>query len=110
MVDAVDRRADLDQKAVSQGWNPIAKAPAVFVIAGNVAKMRNSTDPLVQERAAQFTWVEAGLAAQGLFLQATAMGLGSVYTGGFRPKEAQAVLGRPPSEEVLGILPVGRMQ
>jgi nitroreductase len=53
-------------------------------------------------------WVEAGLASQGFFLEATAMGLGSVYTGGFRRKETQAVLGLPSSEEVLGILPVGR--
>jgi SagB-type dehydrogenase family enzyme len=108
LVEAVDKRADLDQKAVGQGWNPIAKAPAVFVISGNVAKMASSDDPLVKERAAQFTWVEAGLAAQGFFLAATAMGLGSVYTGGFRPKEALAVLGLPSSDEVLGILPVGR--
>jgi SagB-type dehydrogenase family enzyme len=108
LIDATDKRADLDQRAVSQSWNPIAKAPTVFVISGNVAKMADTTDPLVHERAAQFTWVEAGLAAQGLFLEATAMGLGSVFTGGFRPKDAHAVLGLPSSEEVLGILPVGR--
>jgi SagB-type dehydrogenase family enzyme len=107
LVEPADKRADLDQKAVGQGWNPIARAPAVFVISGNVAKMASSDDPLVKERAAQFTWVEAGLAAQGFFLEATAMGLGSVYTGGFRPKETQAVLGLPSSEEVLAILPVG---
>jgi SagB-type dehydrogenase family enzyme len=107
-VEAVDKRADIDKKAVNQGWNPIAQAPAVFVITGTVAKMASSGDPLVEARAAQFMWVEAGLAAQGFFLEATAMGLGSVYTGGFRPKEAHEVFGRPPSEEVLGILPVGR--
>jgi nitroreductase len=107
-MEAGDKRADLDEKAVNQGWNPVAKAPAIFVISGNVAKMATSPDPLVKERAAQFTWVEAGLAAQGFFLEATAMGLGSVYTGGFLPKEAQAVLGLPSSEEVLAILPVGR--
>jgi SagB-type dehydrogenase family enzyme len=103
-----DKRAALDQKAVGQSWNPIAKAPAVFVISGNIGKMTNSEDPLVKERGAQFMWVEAGLASQGFFLEATAMGLGSVYTGGFRRKETQAVLGLPSSEEVLGILPVGR--
>jgi nitroreductase len=108
LVEPVDKRAGLDQKAVGQGWNPIDKAPAVFVISGNIAKMASSDDPLVKERAAQFTWVEAGLAAQGFFLEATAMGLGSVYTGGFRPKETQAVLRFPASEQVLAILPVGR--
>lgn len=103
-----DKRAVIDQKAVRQSWNPIAKAPAVFVISGNVAKMASSGDPLVTERGAQFMWVEAGLAAQSFFLEATAMGLGSVYTGGFLPKETHAVLGLPSSEEVLAILPVGR--
>jgi nitroreductase len=80
----------------------------VFVITGNVAKMTSSEDPLVKQRGADFMWVEAGLAAQGFFLEATAMGLGSVYTGGFRTKETRAVLGLPSSEEVLGIFPVGR--
>jgi SagB-type dehydrogenase family enzyme len=108
LVERVDKRADLDRKAVGQGWNPIARAPAVFVISGNVAKMASSDDPLLKERAAQFTWVEAGLAAQGFFLEATAMGLGSVYTGGFRTEETRAVLGLPSSEEVMAILPVGR--
>jgi SagB-type dehydrogenase family enzyme len=103
-----DKRAEIDQKAVRQSQNPIAKAPAVFVISGNVAKMASGGDSLVKERAAEFTWVEAGLAAQGFFLEATAMGLGSVYTGGFLPKETRAVLGLPSSEEVLGIFPVGR--
>jgi SagB-type dehydrogenase family enzyme len=103
-----DKRADIDQKAVRQSWNPISKAPAVFVISGNVAKLASSGDPLVTGRSAQFMWVEAGLAAQGFFLEATAMGLGSVYTGAFLPKETHAVLGLPSSEEVLGILPVGR--
>lgn len=107
LVTPGDKRPLLDQ-AVGQSWNPIAQAPAVFVVSGNVAKMTNSEDPLVKERGAQFMWVEAGLASQGFFLEATAMGLGSVYTGGFRPKDMQAVLGLPSSEEVLAVLPVGR--
>jgi len=103
-----DKRADLDQKAVGQSWMPIAKAPAVFVISGTAAKMASSEDPAVRERGAHFMWVEAGLAAQGFFLEATAMGLGSTYVGGFRAAETQALLGLPSSEEVLAILPVGR--
>jgi len=103
-----DKRADLDQKALGQSWNPIAKAAVVFVISGNVAKFASSEDPVARARGPQWMWAEAGLAAQGFFLEATAMGLGSVFTGGFRPPEAQAVLGLPSSEEVLAILPVGR--
>ena len=67
-----------------------------------------SDDLLVKARGREFMWAEAGLAAQGFFLEATARGLGSVFTGGFHPMEARALLGLGPLEEVLALLPVGR--
>ena len=103
-----DRRLDLDQKAVGQGWMPIGTAPAVFVVSGNASRIAGGGDPAARERSVHFMWVEAGLAAQGFFLEATALGLGSTYVGGFRPQVAHALLGLPDSEEVLAILPVGR--
>jgi nitroreductase len=75
----------------------------IFVISGTVAKMASMGD-----RAAQLMTVEAGLAAQGFFLQAEALGLGSTYVGGFRPREAHGALKLPDGEEVLAVLPVGR--
>jgi SagB-type dehydrogenase family enzyme len=108
LVASGDKRADLDQKAVGQSWMPIAKAAAAFVISGNAAKTSGGGGPAARERGVHFMWVEAGLAAQGFFLEATALGLGSTYVGGFRPAETQAVLELPSSEEVLAILPVGR--
>ncbi|HVO17612.1 MAG TPA: SagB/ThcOx family dehydrogenase [Anaeromyxobacter sp.] len=103
-----DKRADLDTKALRQPWNPISQAPAVFVISGDAGKMTSSDDPLVKARGVEFMWAELGLAAQGFFLEATARGLGSVFTGGFHPQEAQEVLGLPAPQEVLALLPVGR--
>lgn len=102
-VAAGDLRAELVQRGIGQAW--IAKAPAIFVIAGAPAKMAE-----MQEHGLPFLWIEAGLAAQGFFLEATARGLGSTYVGGFRPAEARAVLGLPAGEEVLAVLPVGRRQ
>jgi SagB-type dehydrogenase family enzyme len=101
-----DRRVALDGKAVGQGWIP--GAPGVLVISGVASKAAGGGDPATRERGEHFMWVEAGLAAQGFFLEATALGLGSTYVGGFRSAEASAVLGLPASEEVLAILPVGR--
>lgn len=98
---AIDRRAELERRAVGQSW--VARAPVVFVITGAVARMSGMGD-----RAAQFMAVEAGLAAQGFFLQAEALGLGSTYVGGFRPGEARQALDLPEGEEVLAMLPVGR--
>jgi SagB-type dehydrogenase family enzyme len=100
LVSAGDKRADFEAKAIGQGWP--AKAPAIFVISGTVDKMAK-----MKERAAQFMYTEVGLAAQGFFLEATAMGLGSTFVGGFKPPEARSVLGLPAGEEVLAVLPVG---
>jgi SagB-type dehydrogenase family enzyme len=95
-----DRRTEFDEKAVGQGW--AAKAPAIFVISGVAGKMTR-----MKERSSQFMWTEAGLAAQGFFLEATALGLGSTYVGGFDPPAARSVLGLPDGEDVLAVLPVG---
>lgn len=96
-----DRRNEFDKKAVGQKAEQVAKAPATLVVTGNVKKMSG-------DRASQYMWVEAGLAAQGFFLEATSLGLGSVYVGGFKPSEAHALLGLPDTEEVLAVLPVGK--
>jgi SagB-type dehydrogenase family enzyme len=101
-----DPRQDLERRAVSQGWT--SGASVVVVLTGTLDRMTTSEDAAVRERSAHFMWVEAGLAAQGFFLEATALGLGSTYVGGFRPGEARAVLGLAAAEEVLAILPVGR--
>jgi len=102
-VTSGDQRADFVTKAVGQEW--IKQAPAVLVITGNAEKMGK-----MRERGVSFMWVEAGLAAQGFFLQATALGLGSTYVGGFDPAAARTALGLPATEEVLAVLPVGRKQ
>lgn len=86
-------------KAASQGQ--VQAAPAVFVIAAIYERM----GPGAKNR----TWTdyEAGLASQNLLLEATAMGLGAVVTGGIDPalvKEAVKFNGK---EEVIVIIPVG---
>lgn len=101
LVAAGDRRSEFDRKAVGQKPEQVAKAPVSFVLTGNVKKMGG-------DRASQYMWVEAGLAAQGFFLEATAMELSSLYVGGFKPAEAHALLDLPDTEEVLAVLPVGK--
>lgn len=93
--------AEFRAQAARQEW--IAKAPVIFVIAGDTARVAT-----MRERGRDFMYVEAGLAAQGFFLQAVALGLGSTYVGGFDPEAARAVLKLPAGEEVMAVLPVGR--
>jgi SagB-type dehydrogenase family enzyme len=96
-----DLRADFVDKGVGQAW--VATAPVIFVVSGVPEKMAS-----MGERGRPFMWVEVGLAAQGFLLQATSLGLGSTFVGGFRPAPAATALGLPATEEVLAVLPVGR--
>jgi SagB-type dehydrogenase family enzyme len=96
-----DRRAAFQEKAVGQAW--IAKAPALLVITGVPERITKRA----KERGVPFMWVEAGLAAQGFFLQAAAMGLGSTYVGGFNAEAARSFLALPAGEELMAVLPVG---
>lgn len=93
--------AALVTSAIGQEW--ITTAPAVLVITGEVARMGER----FVERRHDFLCVEAGLAAQGFFLEATALGLGSTFVGGFDPAAAHAFLALSPAQEVLAVLPVG---
>jgi nitroreductase len=52
--------------------------------------------------------MEAGHAAQNLYLQNTAMGLATVAVGAFHDEQVWEVLGLPMNERPLYILPVGR--
>jgi len=85
--------------ATSQG--KVHSAPAVFVIAAVYERM--GTGPQ------SHTWTdyEAGLASENLMLEAVALGLGSVVTGGIDAglvKEAVKFTG---SEQVIVVIPVG---
>lgn len=96
-----DQRKDFVQAAIGQGW--IENAPVVFVVTGSAERQR----PKIAERNAEFLAVETGLAAQGLFLQATALGLGGTFVGGFKPDAARAFLKLPATEDVFAVLPIG---
>jgi SagB-type dehydrogenase family enzyme len=107
LITSGDHRLEFERRGVGQTW--IARAPAIFVISGSVSKMAALGDRGAQFMAieAGLAAIEAGLAAQGFFLQAEALGLGSTYVGGFRPRGARDALNLPAGEEVLAVLPVG---
>jgi SagB-type dehydrogenase family enzyme len=100
-VSTGDMRDEFVKKAVGQDW--ITHASAIFVISGKAGKMA-----AMKERAKQFMAIETGLAAQGLLLEVTALGLGGTFVGGFDPPKARAALGLSAEEEVLALIPVGK--
>ncbi len=84
-----------------QPW--IKDAPAVFVVAGDPTRIEKSgTGP-----ALAFTYYEAGSAAQGLLLQAAALGLGAGTAAGVDLVAVGAELKLPAGIQTLMLLPVG---
>jgi SagB-type dehydrogenase family enzyme len=77
---------------------PIKNAPAVLVIAGYPKK---STNP-------GWMYLEAGHAAENVYLQAGALGLGTVTMAGFKPDEVRKALSLPEDEQPIYIMPLGK--
>ena len=97
-----DLRASLSQAA--HGQSVISTPPAVLVIAGVVAR----TAAKYGERAEQFVLLEAGAAAENVFLQCESLGLATVLVGAFVDEEVQEVLQLPDGEEAYVLMPIGR--
>jgi SagB-type dehydrogenase family enzyme len=99
---AGDRRADVADAALGQDW--VGEAPAIVVLAA----VYQRTARKYGERAPRYVHMEAGHAAQNVYLQAGALGLGTTMVGAFRDEKLIHVLGLPAQVKPLGLLPVGR--
>lgn len=96
-----DRRAALARAALDQSW--VADAAAIFVFTA----VYQRTARKYGERAVRYVHMEVGHAAQNLFLQAEAFGLGSVVVGAFDDARVAKVLDLPEDRMPLSLMPVG---
>ena len=96
-----DVRGELAQAALNQGW--IRDAPASIVFTADYSR----TTGHYGDRGIRYVDMEAGHAAQNVYLQAAALGLGTVVVGAFEDEEVLKVLDSGPKEAPLYILPVG---
>ena len=96
-----DRRSQLATAALDQSW--VRRAPAVLVI----ASVYERTTRKYGQRGRRYAHMEAGHAAQNIYLQAIARGLGTVMVGAFDDSEVQRALRLPADHEPLGLMPVG---
>lgn len=101
---AEDLRDELASAALAQAW--IARAPAVIVIAGAIQR----TAGRYGQRAVRYVHMEVGCVAQNVYLQATALDLGTVFVGAFSDTRVKAVLELPEAEQPFAIMPVGKMR
>lgn len=94
-----DKRDKLTEAAYRQKF--ISQAPAVIVISANYSL----TFSHYGERGIRYVAMESGHASQNLYLQATALKLGTVAVGAFIDEKVQEALAI--KEDPLYIMPVG---
>jgi SagB-type dehydrogenase family enzyme len=98
-----DFSADLD--AATWGQEVVEEAAATIVITGVLSR----TAEKYGKRGAQYMFQESGHASQNVFLQATALGIGTVAMGAFGEAAVRRVLGAGANERPLYVQPLGKL-
>ena len=96
-----DLRAEAAEIALGQSW--VAAAPAVLVVAAVFAR----TTAKYGRRGERYVYMEAGHAAQNVYLQATALDLGVTVVGAFDDVRLHGLVGMERDESPLSLLPLG---
>lgn len=102
MVDITDQRKALAQATFGQSWVKEASIVVVF------AALYERTTQKYGERGIRYVHMEAGHAAQNLFLQAEALGMGTVVVGAFDDRKVSKAIRLSPDIVPLSLMPVGR--
>ncbi len=103
LVQEGDQRRALAAAALGQSM--IEDAPLTLVMTA----VYRRTEVRYGERTERYVHMEVGHAAQNVYLQATALGLGTVVVGAFSDDTVAGVLGHPKDEAPLYIMPVGKL-
>jgi SagB-type dehydrogenase family enzyme len=94
---------ELYKACLRQAW--VLRAPVNIVIAA----VYERTTGYYGERGRRYVIMEVGHASQNLYLQATALGLGTVAVGAFKDEQVKDIVGLRADEEPLYIMPVGKL-
>ena len=97
-----DVRVGIARAALRQDW--ISEAPAILVLGA----VYERTARKYRERTARYVHIESGHAAQNVYLQAEALGLGTTIVGAFDDDDLSRVTGMSQRVKPLAVLPVGR--
>jgi len=97
-----DKRSALASAAYGQDW--VQEAAAILVFCA----VQRRTTRKYGHRGVRYIHIEVGHAAQNVFLQAGAVGLGAAVVGAFDDDAVHAILGAPPEEAPLYLMPVGQ--
>ena len=92
---------ELYEACLRQPW--VKEAPVNIVI---VAEYERTTR-VYGERGIRYVHMEVGHVGQNIYLEATALGLGTVAIGAFYDNQVREILGLPPNYHPLYVMPVG---
>jgi SagB-type dehydrogenase family enzyme len=90
--------------AAARGQASVAHAAAVVAVVGDSALAASKFRGLTE----RWLGMEAGFVVQDVYLECTALGLGTVMVGGFAEPAANLALGLPAGWKTLALMPVGR--
>jgi SagB-type dehydrogenase family enzyme len=96
-----DRRKEVARALLDQQW--MADAPIMVIITAEYQR----TTGKYRERGIRYVHLEAGHAAENLFLQGVALGLGAGIAGAFYDNAVVEALELPAAHEPLLIVPIG---
>ena len=99
-----DVRGRVAAAALNQGF--LAEAPLVVLIAADYGR----TTKRYGERGIRYVHIEVGHAGQNIYLQAQALGLGTVAVGAFEDKSVARAFGLPGDLEPLYLMPIGHVR
>ncbi|HID17861.1 TPA: SagB/ThcOx family dehydrogenase [Candidatus Bathyarchaeota archaeon] len=99
-----DYRGELASAALEQSW--VRSAPVDIVIAA----VYERTTRRYGNRGIRYVHMEVGHVGENIYLQATALGLGTVVVGAFDDARVQKILKLPKDQKPLYIIPIGRRQ
>jgi len=94
----------ISEAALKQNW--INEAPAVIVI----TSVFERTAVKYGARSERYIQMECGAVCQNIYLQACALGIGTVLVGAFYDEKLKSVLQLPANESPLSIMPLGKIQ
>ncbi|MCL1877714.1 MAG: SagB/ThcOx family dehydrogenase [Defluviitaleaceae bacterium] len=89
--------------AAALGQRSVQNAPAILAISADFEIML----PRYGERGIMYIYIEVGHSAQNVYLQAEALGLGTVAVGAFIDDQVAEVLNLPENETPLYLMPFG---
>ena len=101
-VKAKDVREELSSAALGQAW---IKEGAIDIV---IAAVYERTTRKYGDRGARYVHMEAGHAAQNIYLQVAALDLGMVTVGAFHDDWVKDITGMLEGEIPLSVIPVGR--